>query len=522
MKKIITLYLLIITRVLISSLSLNFAYAGDVKPPEKNLERGKELYEKNCAQCHGEQGDGKGVAHPFVFPKPRDFTPGIYKIRSTPAGQLPLDEDLFRIITLGMPGSSMPAWQQLPEADRWQLVYYLKTFSDRFTSETPQKIATTPPVPSSPESIEKGKEFYDGLECWKCHGQEGRGDGPSAPELKDEWGFPVRPANLTKNWTFRGGGSAQDIYMRVLTGVSGTPMPSYADVFEQGEEENYWHLANYVKSFSPTSKPEPKVLTAKLIEGELPVDPEDPRWNELESYYYPLAGQIVMEPRLFTPSIDSVFVKSVHNGQEVAFLVMWDDPTQDPSPIGSGIERASAEGQGNPTTSSESPQKFGDRVAIQFPVKDVSGFAKPYFIMGDTERPINVWTWKAEGSEIQESNASGPTREIVQNQETQEVQGKGLYQQGQWRVVFKRPLTTSDKDNDIQFETRKFLPIAFSVWNGSEGETGLKRSVSAWYYLFLEAPEPMTRYIYPAIAFILVAAVEVGFLIRNRGGQPRS
>jgi mono/diheme cytochrome c family protein len=521
MKKTLSIYSWISVVLLIFFLNLNSVYAGEAQPPEKNLEVGKALYQKNCAQCHGDNGDGKGVSEPFVFPKPRDFTAGLYKIRTTPGGQLPLDSDLFRTISLGMPGSSMPAWQQLSEADRWQLVHYIKTFSPKFGSETPEKIPTTP-KPAKPD-LEKGRQLFQDIECWKCHGQEGRGDGPSAPELKDNWGLPIKPADLTKNWTFRGGGSVEDIYMRIITGINGTPMPAFLDSFEKPEDA--WDLAYYVRSLSPENKPEVTVLRAQLIQGELPTEPEDPRWNELPAHYFPLSGQITMEPRLFTPSIDSIFVKAVHNTKEIAFLVMWNDRTQDPSPPGSTPQTSSAEGQqsqpasqqGNPSAPQPgSPQKFSDAVAIQFPVKpDPGGFIKPYFIMGDSERPVYLWTWKAEWQGVKESNANGPFKETLQSQESQTLQGKGVYKNGQWKVIFKRTLTTDDKDHDYQFEAGKFIPIAFSAWDGSNGETELKKSLSTWYYLFLEAPKPISQYLYPLVTFLIIAGAEVWFLKRN-------
>ncbi|HEX9418806.1 MAG TPA: cytochrome C, partial [Methylomirabilota bacterium] len=67
----------------------------------------------------------------------------------------------------------------------------------------------------------------------KCHGTEGRGDGPSRPELKDEWGQPIAPANLTKRWNFRGGRSRTEIATRLANGVLGTPMPAFLEAVEK-------------------------------------------------------------------------------------------------------------------------------------------------------------------------------------------------------------------------------------------------------------------------------------------------
>ena len=99
----------------------------------EDLAAGKLLYEELCSQCHGESGDGQGVMADLLKPRPRDFRRGIYKIRRTPQGELPTDEDLFRIISNGMPASSMPAWRGLvSDAQIWQLVDYIESFSEDF------------------------------------------------------------------------------------------------------------------------------------------------------------------------------------------------------------------------------------------------------------------------------------------------------------------------------------------------------------------------------------------------------
>ncbi|MGH7372512.1 MAG: c-type cytochrome, partial [Candidatus Methylomirabilales bacterium] len=183
---------------------------------------GKAIYEKKCAVCHGIEGKGDGPAAGQLDPRPRDFTRGLYKIRTTPSGNPPTDQDLFRVITEGIPGTSMPAWTVIPEKDRWNLVAYLKIFApDKF--KEPPRVADLPKeVVSSKESIARGKEMFEAIECNKCHGNGGRGDGPSAPELKDDWGNPSRPATLTKSWTFRGGASTREIATRLATGLMGT------------------------------------------------------------------------------------------------------------------------------------------------------------------------------------------------------------------------------------------------------------------------------------------------------------
>ena len=193
------------------------------------------MYEDKCAHCHGVEGAGDGSAAENLLPRPRDFTRGLYKIRSTESGQLPTDQDLFDIKSNGMPGSSMPAWGEiLTEDEQWQLVAHIKTFYDGFEDASPRLIDLSGKVPYSEESVAKGEEFYTNLGCVDCHGVIGRGDGTSAPDLTDEWGFRSWPANLWQKWTFRGGTTTEAIFKRFIGGIAGSPMPSFISSFRLG------------------------------------------------------------------------------------------------------------------------------------------------------------------------------------------------------------------------------------------------------------------------------------------------
>jgi len=212
---------------------------------KQDVMAGKRLYRRKCAMCHGTDGKGDGMVSRYVFPKPRDLTSGIFKIRSTPTGSLPTDQDLFDTITRGMPGTTMPAWANLSEAQRRQLVAYTKTFSDRFSNEDiPEPITIGKPKPRYSESINNGRRLYIDAECWTCHGMTGRGNGPSSYSLKDDWGFPIVPADLTipRNW--RAGSRPQDIYRSIRVGIGGTPMPSW----EALTEDQVWDITNYLLS----------------------------------------------------------------------------------------------------------------------------------------------------------------------------------------------------------------------------------------------------------------------------------
>src|SRR5437879_2583867 len=160
---------------------------------------GKPLYRRFCIGCHGPSGDGTGENAMWFdptmgFEKPRDFTLAVFKCRSTPTGMLPTDEDLSDAVTRGFVTTNMPQWRPLIDQDRANLVAFIKTFSARWQTDKPGPPITIPPeTPATIESILHGRELFQKMECWKCHGPEGRGDGPSAATLTDSKGNPIRP-----------------------------------------------------------------------------------------------------------------------------------------------------------------------------------------------------------------------------------------------------------------------------------------------------------------------------------------
>lgn len=207
---------------------------GHSQPDPGTLQAGRLVFEQNCAICHGALGDGRGMAGMMVRTKPRDFRPGMFKFRSTPTGSLPTDEDLFQTISRGLRGTGMVAQDDLPESERRAAVEYLKTFSDRFRAEKPQAPVPIPVAPPrTPELIAKGRNVYQKAECFKCHGAEGRGDGSSAEGMKDSWGYPIQLSDLTR--PLKRGSTPEAIYRTVVTGLDGTPMPSYEGALS-GEE----------------------------------------------------------------------------------------------------------------------------------------------------------------------------------------------------------------------------------------------------------------------------------------------
>ncbi len=490
--------------LIVISISLRATESISASPlPQDNVSAGKKVYETRCQYCHGQNGKGDGPGAAVMFPRPRDFTSGAFKIHTTGSGDAPTDADLIKIVSDGMPGTTMPAWRGvLNDAEIKQVIAYVKTFDAKlFDPKSPPKPVPLPAsAPSSSQSsIDKGKTLYQENGCFKCHGQEGRGDGPSAFELKDTLGNKIFPADLTKPWNFRGGATAQDIFRTLSTGLTGTPMPSYADAIEK--ESDRWDLVNYIKALSGGTDKRPDVkavFLAKRVNGALPTDANSDLWKEADRFFFPLVGQLVQEPRIFTPTIDSAFTQALYNDNEIVLLISWDDRVED--------KKANAD----------------DGLSIQFPNSIPVGLEKPYFILGDPNHPVNLWQWKASSGKIEEANASGINAITPQKSESQSVQGAVTFKSGQYQMVVKRALTTDSQDNDIQFVVGKFIPIALSAWDGGMGEGGTRRSVSSWYSLYLEPPTPATAYLSIPIAMAVVVVVEGAALWFVRRGKKKN
>jgi mono/diheme cytochrome c family protein len=220
------------------------------------IEHGKTVYAQNCLACHGVNGDGKGDAAAFLLPRPRNFVQANFRLRSTPPSQLPTDADLFRSVSLGMPGTPMPPWLvNLNENDRWAVVEYLKTFSPRFadTNEDRNTVISlgTPPARNE-ASVAEGKALFTKLACITCHGESGHGDGTSAVSLVDDSQTKIRPRDFSKPAMFKSGYSTKDIARAILTGFNGTPMVGFRGTIPDSEA---WKLAYYVETFTKPPGP---------------------------------------------------------------------------------------------------------------------------------------------------------------------------------------------------------------------------------------------------------------------------
>ena len=264
------------------------------------LGRGAELFQSRCVRCHGVTGDGGGVDGVSLQPRPRDYRRGVFKYTSTPYGSKPLRQDLLRTVREGIAGVGMPTSTDLSADELQVLVDYVILLSHRGEverdvaltasyeydegatiewpvfleslerirrswreAESQIVVPRTPEPPITPDSILAGRQAFKDQGCWKCHGEDGRGQGewltdkfaaqqealPEAERIKlnyDAWGR-VAPAADLRGAKLHGGSRSLDIYRRIYSGINGTPMPPFASTFGENPEK-IWSLVHFILS----------------------------------------------------------------------------------------------------------------------------------------------------------------------------------------------------------------------------------------------------------------------------------
>ncbi len=566
--------------VLIAGSTGGFAFAEEALPegfkkgelaPEpaaEMIEAGKRVYFTKCVWCHGVDGVGDGPSADRLWPRPRNFNQGTFKIRRTASGELPLfdakkstpgQNDLFETLTHGLPGSAMPSWEGiLTEEQRLQVLSFVTTqlvkdrkFTDKQSeAQTVLQLDDLKPIPATEESVTKGAELVKEKKCVECHGTEGRGDG-NAFNLKDDWGFSIQPANWHKCWNFRG--SRQDpynvknIFRTFSTGVNGTPMPSFAD---NSTVEERWHIANFVNSLcerKADGKPldidpladKPKinfVVSSGVVEGEIPADPEHELWKNRARRYVAMGGQITHKPRNFVNRIDDIWVKSLYNDKHVVFMFQWDDRTKSvatgklpwaPTEVNIDVKEQDPKTgeEGSIATHQNNYAVYNDAIAMETAVKwkELPSPIKPRYLFGSNEQyPVDIVKWEADGS-LRAFEGTGWDKNFAER-DTYEENIKILHSEwkdGRWTVIIQRPLGNKkdqDYDEDTFFEMGQYIPTVFFAWDGHNGDAGRKMAVSAFYYTFLEPPTPREAYIYPVVIAFGVVLLE-GWVLTRRSNK---
>lgn len=241
---------------------------GGLSISPERLDRGAVGFTHYCRACHGAAGDGAGPSALGLRPPPRDLRLGVYKFAAVAAGQLPNDADFRRIITGGLHGTAMLAWDlRQPELD--DVIAYVKAFSPRWQSEVPGDAITLTPDPwtnHEAAGIERGRRVYHGLaqcavachpayvtraeifafaeELMKVRLEEFRADLYAAVAKPSDFGLPILPPDFTFN-LLRAGESIPDIARTIASGVGGTAMPTWKNVLPDGD---IWAMARYVSS----------------------------------------------------------------------------------------------------------------------------------------------------------------------------------------------------------------------------------------------------------------------------------
>ncbi len=499
---------------------------------------GRQVYSRNCAGCHGTSGKGNGPAAEYLFPKPRDFTSGVYKFTSTPNGELPTDKDLKRVISEGLSPGGMPGFGNvLSDKQIARVTDYIKSFSDKFKKQDVPDPISVPEPPKqllTQNRVEEGKKLYDKLGCRSCHGPEGKGKGPSADQQQDHWGEPIPPRDLTRG-NYKGGKQLEDIYTRIMTGITGTGMPPYSGALKNESER--WAIVSYVKSLSadsqtPKSLKQPSdALLVKSVnqDKEALKNPLSTVWEKSNRTRLPLYSLWLTDRTPF----DSVEVRALHNGEQLAVWMRWQDPTKNMKPA--------------------EVTDYTDAGAVMFP--DLAG-AVPFLGMGDAKMRggmAHIWHWRA--NDQLAVNRGGPSvdredrfptmqvdyypqkesyepgtltkfENLTQHTKNQprlfqsgwatsnplsqpvvkspvksyrakgfgtltaldakktRTDGRGVYRNGEWRIVMFRPLKTETAV--AQFQPGSQKTAAFAVWDGEQRDRNGQKDITSWITLQLE------------------------------------
>ena len=508
---------------------LAWGLCGPVQSRAAEPANGKTLFERHCVACHGDKGDGAGIAARFLYPKPRDFTKAAFRLVTT-ANLKPSDEDLFNVITNGMPGSAMFPFRHLSQAERQALVTHVRSLmragmmeiirkeaeegGEKPTPAELEKAADQVLKPGEPiklpaempaanaESVTRGKEFY-AKGCAACHGDTGKGDGQQ--NQKNDDGMPTSPRDFTRG-IFKGGRDPRQLYARIALGMPGSPMPATINLkpSEMGD------LVNYILSL-PEQGSEKRaehrrsVITAKRDANSLPATIPEQLWATAEQ------SPIIVTPLWWRRFPDpDLHVAALHDGTSLAIRLTWHDETRN--------DRM------------QKPDDFEDMAAIQL----YRGAAEPFIGMGGAGQAVDAWLWRASwqqppaaaalddyaldspffrewfksknvplpdfltaraagnqnargeparsGSNL---TAGGPGSMTYRPKTSQLVTATSTWKDGRWTVILRRPLVVKP-DDGIALSAGDSCSIAFALWDGAARDRNGQKLVSIWHDLKLQ------------------------------------
>ena len=359
--------------------------------------------------------------------------------------------------------------------------------------------------------LARGRAVFEANQCADCHGENGRGNGPSAPDLVDDWGYPIRPADMTKRWTFRASSTREDVYRTFTTGLNGTPMPSYQQTID---EQDRWALVDYVWSLSEDAPNYGTVVRAIGRSGALDLTENANMFADAPETYFPIVGQVIEQGRAFYPGVNGVAVKAVYNETDIAFQLTWHDMTAETTGMNHpGLDVPMFD----PAEPDTSQGAWSDAVALLFPTATSQGVERPYFMFGDAKNPMSIWYSDLAADSAAMLTGQG-SNAIVDTDIPLERTAR--YDDGRWIVTMKGPR----QNGDLTFSEAAFVPTSFTVWDGFSHERGNKRGLSAWYHVYLEPLEeksatgPMAKWAF----IILLAELALVGLVRWRTSRQRS
>ncbi len=507
---------------------------------DERLAAGKQMFNTHCASCHGETGDGNGLAARFLFPKPRNFREGKFRVVTT-ANRVPSDDDFMHVINRGMPGSAMFAFEHLSEGDRKSIVAYVRQLTRAGVEDRLRKASedageqidaaeladvvnrlTEPGKPIevpaelaaiADESIARGRQLYLKQGCASCHGETGKGDGVQAQF--DDDGSPTSPRDYTRG-IFKGGREREQLFARTLLGMPGSPMPSSANL----KPSEIADMVNYLQSLSDPSA-QNKVqhkrtrLVAKRTAETLPGEIPDSVWQSA------IATPIVVSPLWWRDYPEPDFhVQAIHDGRTIALRLTWHDESRNQQAV--------------------RPQDFEDQAAVQL----FKGTREPFLGMGSTDGVVDLWVWnggwQADLKEFADVDTTYPNMFVDEYQleapgngdrphattrqnktfltghaagnlrsdpmrglagsanqakgfgtltllpkPSQSVVAAGTWSDGRWSIVLRRSLEMS-ANAGLQLGAGDTVSIAFAIWDGAARDRDGQKLVSIWHDLDLE------------------------------------
>ena len=165
-------------------------------------------------------------------------------------------------------------------------------------------------------------------------------------------------------------------------------------------------------------------------------------------------------------------------------------------------------------------------MSIQIPTATPTSARKPYFIFGDGQNSVDLWFFDLARPEPLQFTGRGSA--AIEPNDTGDVTGAASYNEGEWSVIFKRPLRASA---GAPFVPGEFLPIALSVWDGFSRDRGNRRGLTSWYSIYVEpqvVPSAIGPMVRTALIILVIELAVIGWVRwRNKqnargelGGEP--